>query len=386
MQSQKMESIGKLAGGVAHDFNNLLNAIIGYTKMLQKKHIDDRASLKKLSIIEQSARRGAELTANLLGFARQGKYQMKTVSLSQTIDEVCELLKRSIPKTIELQKHLSEEFDIVYGDPTQIFQMILNIVNNSVFAIEDHGLITFGTDVISVPRENKLDLEAGNYLYLKIEDDGPGIPKNIQNKVFDPFFTTKEVGEGTGLGLSMVHGIMKNHYGTATLKSKEDEGTNITLYFPQKSPASTSTSTEKSDFLETKDTNQKRSILHDARILIVDDEECIRELLSDMLWRYTDKFVFAKNGVEALKVYQEQIQSIDLVIMDILMPEMTGIEAYKEICKFDSSPKVVFASGYSESREIALLRKSEQVGYIQKPFIEDELVSSIESYLEAHSS
>lgn len=236
VQMQKMEAIGNLAGGIAHDFNNILGGIIGYASLLEKALQHDEKLLKKVHVISQAAIRGGDLTKKLLGYARKGQYELTIFSLNSLVTEVFGLIKKSRDTPVVYKFHLADDLKLVEGDSTQIFQVILNLVNNALDAMPKGGTLSFTTENEVVTSETFLtNIDPGSYVKVVISDTGVGISKELQKKVFDPFFTTKQVGKGTGLGLSMVMGIMKNHGGEVVLESTPGEGTNVSLYFPEHS-------------------------------------------------------------------------------------------------------------------------------------------------------
>lgn len=381
IQSQKLESLGKLAGGIAHDFNNILGSVLGYASLLQSKFANDASISKKLSVIVQSAERGAHLTKQLLGFARQGKYEKAVFSINDVIDECLELIKSST-KNITIEKILDPQTLPLEGDSTQILQVILNLGLNAKDAMPDGGKLYFGTqntDLDELTLKSlgaPVDMKKGKYVHLTVRDTGTGIPKDIQGKIFDPFFTTKSHGKGSGLGLATVHGIVENHQGWITLNSEEGRGTTFHIFFPVSTKPSTAIPTVKAE------TNTfDLSIIENKTILITDDEKNLRDYVSDILTSHKAHIVSAENGKDgAEKFHQYQV---DLVILDIIMPQYDGFYAYEEIHKDNPDTPILFVSGYSEDNKVAALRANSngKVFFVQKPYKPEKLLSTIAAAL-----
>ncbi|MCP5464851.1 MAG: response regulator [Deltaproteobacteria bacterium] len=377
MQSQKLDALGKLAGGVAHDFNNILGGIMGYTSLLKSKFSEQADVVKKLNVIESSAMRGADLTKKMLGFARKGQYEQAVLSVNDVATEVCDLLSESMPKSIRLHINLNPDVASMKGDTTQIFQVILNVANNAIDAMPDGGELSVSSKVTVLEEDDaqKMGLTGGRkFTELRISDTGMGMPQDVIQRVFEPFFTTKEVGKGTGLGLAMVHGIMANHGGGVLIESQEGKGTTLRLFFPIFHQHETKMHETKGlDSGETK-------ILQNSRVLIVDDEPMIRDLVSELLEPLGANIITAGDGLEAVEKFEEQ-KELDLVVLDVIMPNLDGLATYKKIKEIAPQTKVVFASGYSESDEIRELRKTGLVDFVQKPFKTEQLVNKVSTLI-----
>jgi PAS domain S-box-containing protein len=387
---QKMESIGRLAGGIAHDFNNILAAILGNVKMATEKTSDEKV-LKYLSRIKAASERASALTQQLLGFARQGKYELAPVDLRDCVCNVVEMLEHTIDKRIEVVVEPAHMSTKVMGDRTQLEQVILNLAVNAIDAMmptlekKQSGVLRFswGSGVreeIKVVNQHLLPNQP--YLCLAISDSGIGIPKEIQKKIFEPFFTTKEVGKGTGLGLAMVYGIMQNHHGSVHVESEVGKGTTFELYFPQVLESQT-----KQETVTTTHTHP-RAMQKNKKILIVDDEEMLRELLVEQLTEVGYAVYEASNGVEAIEVLKrlcaEQTQ-IDAVVLDMNMPKMDGAKAFAEIRTLFPKMPILIATGYAEDDVVRQLQQTGTSGVLVKPYDADLLLEKLNALLNGRS-
>ncbi|MFN8613329.1 MAG: response regulator [Vulcanimicrobiota bacterium] len=352
-QSQKMEAIGTLAGGIAHDFNNLLSGILGYSGLL-KLHAEGQSQvLQSADIIERTALRAAELTQKLLGFARRGKHKNVAVNIHRAIDDCIELLSRTIDKRIEIVRNFHASHDKVMGDPTQMEQILLNLAINARDAIEDRGRITFSTRVEEVTDE----LESGYYLVASVSDSGCGIPPEIRERVFEPFFTTKENGKGTGMGLAMVYGIVKNHGGTIRLETEPGKGTTFHCYLPL------------ADQSVREEVAKARPMVHGSgKILVVDDEELLRDVACKLLKHLGYQVVTCEDGLQACEYYAAHQREVDLVIVDMIMPKVGGAECFRNLKKINPEVRAVLSTGYSLNDTAQQLLDEGMVGFIQKPY------------------
>ena len=353
-QSQKMEAIGTLAGGIAHDFNNLLSGILGYSGLL-KLHAEGQPQvLQSAEIIERTALRAAELTQKLLGFARRGKHKNVAVNIHRAIDDCIELLSRTIDKRIEIVRRFEASHDKVMGDPTQMEQILLNLAINARDAIEDQGRITFSTSIEEVRGE---EAEPGIYLVASVGDSGCGIPPEIRSRVFEPFFTTKENGKGTGMGLAMVYGIVKNHGGTIRLESEPGKGTTFHCYLPL---------TDQSVREEV--VKAAPMVRGSGKILVVDDEELLRDVACKLLKHLGYQVVTASDGLQACQYYEEHQRDVDLVIVDMIMPKVGGAECFRNLKRINPEVRAVLSTGYSLNETAQQLLDEGMVGFIQKPY------------------
>ncbi|HEX2965886.1 MAG TPA: PAS domain S-box protein [Syntrophorhabdaceae bacterium] len=342
-QSQKMEAIGTLAGGIAHDFNNILAGIIGFSEMILDDVSEDNHPLAhRLELVLKAAERGRDLVRQILAFSRQTSYEAKEVAFARIIDEALHLLRPVLPSTIEIRKRITTYEDAVFADPAQLHQVFMNLCTNAAQAMKSKGGIieielsdadALESEAISRPNE-----KGRTYIKLTVKDTGCGIPDQNMPKIFDPFFTTKGPGEGTGLGLSVVHGIIKNHAGHVRVSSKEGEGTSFQVYLP------------KSEALKCTEKNVLRKISGgQERILFVDDEETLVELNRERLQRLGYEVVSTTNGPEALDIFRADPHKFDLVITDYTMPQMTGFELASAIVDMRPDLPVILCSGLHDN-------------------------------------
>ena len=382
LQAQKLESIGTMAGGVAHDFNNLLTGILGYTSLLKQKTKDMPDLYNYVTVIEKSGTRAADLVKSLLAFSRQSQPDTLRISnLNNIIRDTVELLDRTLPKNIAVDLNLTENPVEIKCDETQIQQVILNLCLNARDAMEEQGgTLSINTWLTSydeiIEKQPGTDLFPGEYVALSVSDTGTGIDKETLNRIFDPFFTTKEIGKGSGLGLAMVYGIMKNLAGTIMVESELGQGTTFTLYFPRA-------------YNEVKDESihsVTSSRIGNETILVVDDEEIVRDLSKELLESHGYKVLTAKNGQEALHIYNALGKSIDLVILDIIMPQMGGMEAYEKIVAMDENAKIIFCSGHDSGQTTIEKIKTQKVPFISKPFDTSDFLDQVRLVLDSHIS
>lgn len=374
LESQKLEAIGQLASGVAHDFNNMLGGILAYSSMLKEDYAHDPVLVNGLQTIETSAERGADMTKKLLAFARKGNYEFARVDLKETVQEAMSLLEPSMMGKIHVRVDCPENLWSTEGDSTQIFQVVMNLAVNAKDAMEKGGTLKISAcnleadaDYIQVHKS----VPIGEYVRLSVEDSGTGISREIQEKIFEPFFTTKQPGTGTGLGLSMVYGIMKNHKGAVSLYSEEGHGTVFHLYFPRSKMA------DRMPSRNYRDERLHKKFLASQRILLVDDEESMRNVGRDILSRYGASVTVCENGAEAVSLIQDASNQFDIIILDVIMPKMNGIEAFHRLRENLPAARYIFSSGYAESAEITNLRNEYAVQFIQKPFKGEQLAREV---------
>ncbi len=367
-ESQKMESIGTLAGGIAHDFNNLLGGILGYASLLLSDMPSNHIYYNDIHTIAETAKRAADLTNRLLAFARGGKYHVRSIDLNQNIEEIITALYRTIDKSIIIETSLGKNLWWVKGDSKQIYQAIMNICLNSVEAMSGGGKLTIGTANVILDEtfsQTQLGVQPGDYIRIAISDTGVGMDEKTKNRIFEPFFTTKPAGEGTGLGLAMVYGIIKNHEGAILVDSELGKGTKVSILLPRFQevneeihPVSVSESSEKNI------------------VLLVDDEQVIRQVGKRMLEKGGYEVLLASNGKEALEIYNKNRENISLVVLDLIMPEMGGKEAFKKLRETNPNIKVIFTSGYGPYNHHDLEQFGDVV-FIQKPFQTEVLLQAV---------
>jgi len=362
LQAQKMEAVGTLAGGIAHDFNNILQAIFGYSQILLMGKEPSNPDYEKLEAIEKSAQRASDLTKRLLIFSRKVESKLRPLDLNNEIEQVSQMLERTIPKMINIELHLSEDIKIINADPAQIEQIMMNLGVNARDAMPNGGRLVFETENVILDEEyckTHLGSKSGQYVKLSISDTGHGMDKETLRHIFEPFYTTKDTGKGTGLGLAMVYGIVKSHGGYIMCYSEPDEGTIFKIYFPivEKEAERVESKKEK---IPIKGGNET--------ILLVDDEEAIRELAEDILTRFGYTVFMASDGETALEIYREKREEINLVILDIIMPGMGGRKCLEELLKMNPKSRIIIASGYSINGPAKEVLEAEAKGFISKPY------------------
>ncbi|HVO82963.1 MAG TPA: response regulator [Syntrophobacteria bacterium] len=378
LHRQKMESIGTMAGGIAHDFNNILTGILGYASLL-KYRIGEQGDLQRfVQIIETSSLRAADLIRQLLAFSRGTQpegYQL--VSPNRIIRETSKLLESSLGKHVELDLDLSSSLPFIEANATQIQQAILNLCLNARDAMPGGGRMVISTGAVEVGHEGahlyrNLGAEPGQYVRISVKDTGVGIPKENIDKIFDPFFTTKEVGKGSGLGLAMVYGIVKNSNGYIHVESQEGKGSVFDLLFPVVSG----------------DQNQQPmdqlalGLGGRETVLLVDDEEMVRDLGNEILYKYGYHVISAADGEEALAIWGDKRREIALVILDLVMPNLGGPATLARMREVDPAVKVLICSGYrSKDDELKALQIAD-VPLILKPFRPEELVTQVRKVLD----
>ncbi len=371
-QAQKMEAIGRLAGGIAHDFNNVLAVISLSCEMLADELNGNEQQARKLQIMRNACERAAGLTRQLLTFSRQQVLQPKVIELNAVVLETQKLLERVIGEDIQIQLELCEAPAFVCMDVGQLVQVLMNLAVNARDAMPDGGRITIRTGHCTRPpqttRQNSSD---GPYAVLSVLDTGTGISPNIREHIFEPFFTTKKEGEGTGLGLSTVYGVVRQSGGQVLVESELGDGAAFHVYLPEVSsqPAET----------ETKPAEEKNG--HAAKILLVEDDQAIRRLARDLLQTAGYKVLEAADGMDALEIFTSRPDSVDLVLTDVVMPRMNGRALAEAVRARAPRTKILFMSAYSETYQPLSDSESESTGFIQKPFGRPELLGKIQALL-----
>ena len=368
LQLQKMESLGTLVGGIAHDFNNILGIISPNVDLIRMSAKKDKDILKRISIINEAAGRAADLTRQLLMFAKNQDMKLEPVSIKEIILRLVNMLKQTLGKDIEIKTELNDDVPIINADETRITQVIINLALNARDAMSDGGTLTLGiSSGDEMPKqEEKAD---SKYLCFYIKDTGCGIPKENVSKIFDPFFTTKGVGNGTGLGLSIVYGIIKSHNGSIRVESEVGKGTAFYIYFE----------ISKKPLPEVKQIEIEYYPTGDENILIVDDEQMIRESIRDILLALGYSTVTAGSGEEALSILQKN-PGIHLAIVDYIMPKMDGIETIKGLKEINPSIKILLSSGHADRDKLKKITSNID-GYLFKPYHISELSNKIKELL-----
>ena len=376
LQAQKMESIGTLAGGIAHDFNNLLMGIQGHAS-LALLHLDPQnANYEHLKTIETLVMSGADLTKQLLGFARGGKYEVKTVDLNLLIQKTSETIGRT-KKEIKIHLNFQDDLWPVDVDHGQIEQVLLNLYVNAWQAMPGGGDLYLETRNVFV-EENRFRpfvSKNGHFVKISITDTGVGMDEKTKERIFEPFFSTKEMGRGTGLGLASVYGIIKNHNGFINVYSEKGQGTTFNIYLPASIKRDGKDKENKTD-----ETNE--IIKGTGIILLVDDEPMILNVGRKILETLGYTILTAQDGTSAIELYKQSKKSIDLVILDMVMPEMGGGEVFDEIKKINPEVKVLLSSGYSLNGQASRIINRGCVGFIQKPFTIRDISSQLHKIID----
>ncbi len=375
LQAQKMDAIGRLAGGLAHDFNNLLVAIIGHCELLESG-LDDRPDLlTHVRQIRRSGTRAAGLVRQLLTFSRKQPIRKRIVDLNVILADLDRLMGRLIGEDIRLTIEPAPETVPVSIDPVQIEQIIVNLINNSRDAMPNGGRITVGvrtTTLKETPAGSPLSITPGNFACLTIRDTGSGMKNEILTKAFEPFFTTKEVGKGTGLGLSTTYGVIRHSNGAIVISSFPDEGTTIEIFLPIASGPTPSHSPS--------DSSAPRG--GDETILVVEDEETVRGLVTSVLENAGYSVLKAQDGLEALRVWELHDGPIDLVLTDVVMPNMGGPELVEALTNSGFAPRVLFMSGYTRVDPKRMERFDDSASLIEKPFSPTRLMERVREILD----
>jgi two-component system, chemotaxis family, CheB/CheR fusion protein len=371
-QTQKLESIGLLAGGIAHDFNNLLTGIMGNASLALEEAGEDIAD--RLQTIISNGERAAHLTRQLLAYSGKGQFIVEDLDLSRAVREMVDLFRLSIPKSIELRLDLRERLPWVAMDPGQLQQVVMNLVINAGEAIGEGnpGRISVSTEVCNVERGfvDALgeDVAPGRYVCLEVTDTGPGVDDRMKSKIFDPFFTTKFTGRG--LGLAAVSGIVRSQKGALVLRSAAGQRTAFRVFFR------VAQTRRKQGEQESQDSTR-------VTILVVDDEESVRKFISAVLQRHGFRVLEANDGSEALAVCEKERQSLRIVILDLIMPVMSGSEFLAHIKHDRPDLKVLLTSGYGEPEARRLCAAYEGAAFIQKPYTAQQLEEIVENLLQS---
>ncbi|HKN29170.1 MAG TPA: ATP-binding protein [Roseiarcus sp.] len=373
-QSQKMQAIGQLAGGVAHDFNNVLTAIIGYSDLLLANHRPTDPSFQDIMQIKQNANRAAGLVRQLLAFSRRQTLRPQTLQLNDVLSELQMLLRRLVGETIHLDVVHSRDLWLVKADLNQFEQVIVNLVVNARDAMPDGGKITLRTRNIPASESARLKEMAvvpADYVLIEVRDTGHGIPADVMAKIFEPFFTTKEVGKGTGLGLSMVYGIVKQTGGYVFCESEAGAGATFRILLPHLVEAEAETPLKKESAKPAADLTGR------GAILLVEDEEAVRAFASRALASRGYTVLEADSGVDALSVVEKSGGTIDLIVSDVIMPEMDGPTMLAELRRRGFDAKVVFMSGYADDAFARSLPEKQEFVFLPKPFTLKQLVETV---------
>ena len=376
-QSEKMASIGTLAGGVAHEFNNILAVIMGYTELALDEARAGKTTPDELKIVLESAKRARDLVKQILIFSHKDKSVQQPLDINKVVTRSLGFIEKTLPKMVEVSLNLSKEIKMTKADPNQLEQVMVNLCSNAYHAMPDGGSISIKTESMVV--EDQLcticgEAFSGEYILLSVSDNGVGMGKAILKQMFDPFFTTKIVGEGTGLGLSVVHGIVVDHDGHITCESVPGQGTTFHIYLPAIQATDEADTSERVVGVEISSGQET--------ILLVDDEGSIRDLGKLMLTRKGYRVLLARTGEEALEIYREKGADIDLIVLDVSMPGMGGSKCLQELLKINPKARVVISSGYSSEGQSKDIESSGAVGFVPKPFSQAEMLKTVRDVLD----
>ena len=372
-----MEGVGRLAGGIAHDFNNLLTIITGYAELMSTRVDKDSPLLSDLEHIFKASERAARLTNQLLAFSRKQLIQPVVLNINHAIAEMEKMLRRIIGEDIDLSTMFEPELWNIELDPTQMDQLFMNLAVNARDAMPNGGRLTIETANVNLDetyaRQHGLELKAGPFVMFAVSDTGMGMDEETRSHVFEPFYTTKEKGKGTGLGLSTAYGIVKQSGGCIWVYSEPDQGTTFKVYFPK---------TDEETAFAVSDQKPAQNLEGSETILLAEDEDATRKLISSVLQEYGYSVLEARDGKEALQLIEQHKGSIHLLLSDVVMPGMSGRELAERLQLLQPEMKVLYMSGYTDNAIVhhGILEKG--VLFIQKPFSPKALVSKVRNILD----
>jgi two-component system, cell cycle sensor histidine kinase and response regulator CckA len=379
-QSQKMEAVGKLAGGIAHDFNNVLTAIIGFSDLLLQTHRPSDAPYKNIMAIKSSANRAADMVSQLLAFSRRQTLQPRVLQLGETLTDLSVMLNRLLGEKIDLKILQGRDLWYVKADPTQLTQVMINLAVNAGDAMPEGGKLSIRTRNISERESQKIDgpgFAVGEYVMIEVEDTGTGMSTEVMAKIFEPFYTTKGIGKGTGLGLSTVYGIVKQTGGFVFPESVIGKGTTFRVYLPRH----VTTPAEELAAQKTVKKERTRDLTGTGRVLLVEDEDAVRGFAFEALKRQGYDVLQACSGVEALEVLAAAEGTIDIVVSDVIMPEMDGPTLLKHLRRDRPDLKFIFMSGYPDDAFKNTLEPDTEFAFLQKPFSLAQLATKVKEQL-----
>ncbi len=370
LHAQKMEAIGTLASGIAHDFNNLLTPVVGFADMLMLEAEAESRIFRAASTIKTAGQRASELAQQLLGFARKGKLLTRPVDIHRIVGEAVAILGRTVDKLIAISLRLEADPPMVIGDPSQLEQVVMNLAVNASDAMPEGGELTFQTSNVELDDEycrTHAEVSPGSYVLVAVNDTGIGMAEEVRSRAFEPFFTTKPEGKGTGMGLAMVYGIVKNHGGSVGIYSEVGSGTTVKVYLPVARDASRRPVSGR----------MTAPIRGAGTILVVDDEKGVRQVVESMLTSLGYEVVLAESGQEAVDYYKIHGVEIDLVVLDLTMPVMGGLICFRELRNLDPEVKVVVATGHALNGAAQTVLDEGALRFIQKPFVKAELSEAV---------
>jgi PAS domain S-box-containing protein len=378
LQAQKMEGMGTLAGGIAHDFNNILNIIQGYAFILRGYGTRNKQIGESLAVINETVQRGSSLVQQLLTLARKSSTEFESVNANVLIEELIALISETFPKTIELSSTLELDLPAITADKNQIEQALLNLCVNARDAMPDGGRLAFKTQSVDAVALQALEGTIdGRYVCIEVSDTGMGIDESVRKRIFEPFFTTKDIGKGSGLGLSVVYGIVQNHGGLINVESKPASGTSFRLYFP----ATPSDVSDKEPIVNL-DTETSATANSAATVLLIEDEQNMLNIQERILLQHGYNVLKATDGEKALEIYRCHEQTIDAVLLDIGLPKIAGRDVLLKIKNENPDAKIVIASGYLEPQLKAEIDQAGVSYFLHKPYMLDEMVKTLQSLIE----
>ncbi|MBW1933549.1 MAG: PAS domain S-box protein, partial [Deltaproteobacteria bacterium] len=375
-QAQKMEAIGTLAGGIAHDFNNILAAIIGYVELVKMKLPEDSEVLPDLDQILKSGFRAKSLVQQILAFSREQELKQRPLQLKYIVKESIKLLRSTLPADIEIKEYIAEDVDIVNSDPTQMQQIIMNLCTNACHAMQkEGGIISVGlgnVELDDIASAQHMDLDPGIYLRLTVGDTGSGMTSEVMDRIFDPYFTTKDTGIGTGMGLPIVHGIVKNHDGGIIVYSEPGKGSTFHVYLPIAKEVE-----------EHPEAREKETLPRGhERILFVDDEPALAELGKQMLERFGYEVTATASSIDALEMFRSQPDRFDLVMTDMVMPKIRGDRLAKKLVEIRPDIPIIICTGRSEQMSEEKTKRIGIKALVMKPYVMKDLASIVRKVID----
>ena len=375
-QAQKMESMGTLAGGIAHDFNNILNVIQGYSSLIAAQAGENKDIGESLKVINEAIKRGAGVVQQLLTMARKTEANLEPTDLNAVVGGLVELIKGTFPKNIAVHLELAAGLPMIMADPNQITQALLNLCVNARDAMPNGGRLTLRTASADAGVLDDANAEAKEAVAIEISDSGSGIDEKVRERIFEPFFTTKDADKGTGLGLSVVYGIVKNHRGTVRVTSAPGEGSTFRIVLP----VGNEQCAEPSD---SDGNGTEKDNAASATALVVEDEEAMLHLLRNLLAERGYRVLTAVDGEEATARYRRNGDDIDVVLLDLDLPKISGAEVLQKIRAKNPGARVVVTSGYLEPELKAELAREGVSRFVHKPYMPQEVIAALEDLQEA---
>jgi signal transduction histidine kinase/ActR/RegA family two-component response regulator len=376
VQAQKMEAIGTLAGGIAHDFNNILGVIMGYTELNLNDNTNPKKRIKNLQHVMKASIRAKEMVQQILAFSRKDEKTMISVNVENIIKETASFLRSTIPTTIDIKFNFEKDSGQIFGNATQINQVLMNLCTNAAYAMKENGgVLEICLKKVKLDKGNSIlsGLQSGDYLQLTVSDTGTGMSKEIVERIFEPYFTTKAVNEGTGMGLSVIFGIVKNHRGDIKVYSEPGKGTIFNIFFPKLDAVNK----------ENIQIEVKQDIRgNNERILFLDDEKTLAELGTHILTNLGYHVKSITSSIEALELFTADPDKYDLVITDMTMPDMTGVKLASEIHKIRPDISVILCTGFSDGVNKENYKDKGISALIMKPVVKRELADAIRGVLD----